>query len=65
MAEEAGFELAARARACRVLLAEEKGPEVDQGGLEIRRPFSRETSGSNPSLRQRTLSPEAKLKTAS
>jgi hypothetical protein len=25
-----------------------EGPEVDQGGLEIRRPFSRETSGSNP-----------------
>jgi len=47
------------------LVREEKGPEVDQGGLEIRRPFSRETSGSNPSLRQRTLSPEAKLKTAS
>ncbi len=30
------------------LVREEKGPEVDQGGLEIRRPFSRETSGSNP-----------------
>jgi hypothetical protein len=28
-------------RGCRLLLGEEKGPEVDQGGLERRRPFSR------------------------
>jgi len=30
--------------------AEEKGREVDQGDLERRRPFSRGTSGSNPSF---------------
>ena len=30
-------------------LAAEKGPEIDQRGLERRRPFSRGTGGSNPS----------------
>src|SRR5438874_7924155 len=40
-------------RGRRLILGEEKGPEVDQGDLERRRPFSRGTSGSNPSSSRR------------
>ena len=39
-----------------LFLAEEKEPEVDQSGLERRRPFSRGTSGSNPSRSHRRVS---------
>ncbi len=48
-----GIRTRSRARACRVILAEEKGPEVDQGGLERRRPFSRgDRRFESPPLRQ-------------